>query len=58
MVIVFRLRWSDVDLCRARGEVFYESGNYEDALADLQAANRLMRDHEQTLRYEHNFTCT
>ena len=47
-----------VNLCRARGELLYELEEYEDALVDLQAANRLMRNHEHTLRYGHSFTNT
>lgn len=38
--------------CRVRGELFYELGDYQDALADLQAADRATRNHENTLRYE------
>jgi len=31
-------------------------GDYEDALADLQTADRATRNHENTLRYEPSFT--
>jgi hypothetical protein len=41
--------------CRVRGELLYELGDYEDALADLQA-DRAVRGHENTLKYEQNLT--
>lgn len=46
----------EFDSCRARGELLYELGDYEDALADLQAADRATRNHDNTLRYEQSFT--
>jgi hypothetical protein len=45
--LTFGLGW----FCRVRGELFFELGDYQEALVDLQAADRCVRNHEHTLRY-------
>jgi tetratricopeptide (TPR) repeat protein len=42
---------TDLAILRVRGELFFELGDYQEALVDLQAADRCVRNHEHTLRY-------